>query len=213
MLLGRVTGVPTNPTASVYLAAFRDLSGAGNYSMVRYTNVTSLLLAEAGPQAQGIYVSHGYLAFDSIGRTVLGFGYLFAGDITYNNATGVTTYQRVRDGLVVYDVVSSASVQPAVIAVLNGTLGAANINGSSTVINPSPGVAVDPTDNTILVSNELTLRRLAAFPQSAATVSGDPSFCGLRGQLFQVHGLDGGVYNLISDAAFNLNSRFTFLLL
>jgi hypothetical protein len=46
---------------------------------------------------------------------------------------------------------------------------------------------------------------------SGANVVGDPQFKGLRGQSFQVHGVDGAVYNLISDANMQLNSRFTFL--
>ena len=42
-------------------------------------------------------------------------------------------------------------------------------------------------------------------------VSGDPQFSGLRGQSFQVHGIDGAVYNLISDQRLQLNARFAFL--
>jgi len=44
-----------------------------------------------------------------------------------------------------------------------------------------------------------------------ATVKGDPQFMGLRGQNYQVHGIDGAVYNIISDADIQLNSRFVFL--
>ena len=43
------------------------------------------------------------------------------------------------------------------------------------------------------------------------SVLGDPSFVGLLGQSFQVHGIDGAVYNLISDRQVQLNSRFTYL--
>ena len=45
----------------------------------------------------------------------------------------------------------------------------------------------------------------------AASVVGDPQFTGLRGQSFQVHGVDGGVYALISDFSWHLNTRFAFL--
>lgn len=48
----------------------------------------------------------------------------------------------------------------------------------------------------------------AAFP---AGVAGDPMFVGLRGQKFQVHGIDGAVYNLISDENAQVNARFAFL--
>ena len=54
----------------------------------------------------------------------------------------------------------------------------------------------------------------AAAPVSssaAARVIGDPLFVGLLGQSFQVHGLSGAVYNLISDRSLTLNSRFLFL--
>jgi len=43
------------------------------------------------------------------------------------------------------------------------------------------------------------------------TVTGDPQFIGLRGQSFQVHGVDGAVYNIISEKDTQVNSRFTFL--
>lgn len=42
-------------------------------------------------------------------------------------------------------------------------------------------------------------------------VLGDPQFVGLRGQSFQVHGLDGAVYGLISDAQVQVNALFGFL--
>jgi hypothetical protein len=42
-------------------------------------------------------------------------------------------------------------------------------------------------------------------------VCGDPQFKGLRGQSFQIHGIDGAVYNLISSRDFLLNSEFAFL--
>jgi len=42
-------------------------------------------------------------------------------------------------------------------------------------------------------------------------VVGDPQFVGLRGQRFQVHGIDGAVYNLISEQSTQVNARFVFL--
>jgi len=42
-------------------------------------------------------------------------------------------------------------------------------------------------------------------------VVGDPQFVGFRGQSYQVHGIDGGVYNLISERNSQVNSRFVFL--
>lgn len=43
-------------------------------------------------------------------------------------------------------------------------------------------------------------------------ISGDPQFSGLRGQNYQVHGIDGEVYNLVSSATTQVNSRFVFLI-
>ena len=52
-----------------------------------------------------------------------------------------------------------------------------------------------------------------AFTRSCTSVKvlGDPQFAGLRGQEYQVHGVDGGIYNLISDPYMQLNSKFVFL--
>jgi len=46
---------------------------------------------------------------------------------------------------------------------------------------------------------------------SGAFVVGDPQFVGLRGQSYQVHGLDGEIYNIISDSQAQVNARFVFL--
>ena len=48
------------------------------------------------------------------------------------------------------------------------------------------------------------------FTPQVGTV-GDPQFVGLRGQSYQVHGMDGAIYNVISDKNLQVNSRFTFL--
>ena len=46
---------------------------------------------------------------------------------------------------------------------------------------------------------------------STPSVLGDPQFVGLLGQRYQVHGIDGAVYSLISSAAEQVNGRFVFL--
>ena len=48
-------------------------------------------------------------------------------------------------------------------------------------------------------------------PNKSSTIVGDPQFIGLRGQSYQVHGVDGAVYNLISEHNTQVNARFTFL--
>lgn len=46
---------------------------------------------------------------------------------------------------------------------------------------------------------------------ATSAVVGDPQFLGLRGQRFQIHGIDGAVYNIISDSTLQMNARFQFL--
>jgi len=47
-------------------------------------------------------------------------------------------------------------------------------------------------------------------PTSAGVV-GDPQFAGLRGQSYQIHGVDGVVYNIITEQQCQVNARFVFL--
>jgi len=48
-------------------------------------------------------------------------------------------------------------------------------------------------------------------PDQGGEVVGDPQFVGLRGQSYQVHGVAGEVYNIVSDSDVQYNSRFVFL--
>jgi hypothetical protein len=48
-------------------------------------------------------------------------------------------------------------------------------------------------------------------PPSGGQVVGDPQFVGLRGQNYQVHGVAGEIYNIVSDSDLQYNSRFVFL--
>jgi len=48
-------------------------------------------------------------------------------------------------------------------------------------------------------------------PTDGGFITGDPQFVGLRGQNYQVHGVSGDVYNIVSDADLQYNSRFVFL--
>ena len=51
----------------------------------------------------------------------------------------------------------------------------------------------------------------AAVTIAPVSVLGDPQFVGLLGQSYQVHGIDGAVYSLISERAAQVNARFAFL--
>jgi hypothetical protein len=48
-------------------------------------------------------------------------------------------------------------------------------------------------------------------PPDDGFIVGDPQFVGLRGQSYQVHGVSGEIYNIVSDADLQYNSRFVFL--
>jgi plastocyanin len=58
-----------------------------------------------------------------------------------------------------------------------------------------------------LCTNPEVLRTCA----TTTAVRGDPQFSGFLGQSFQVHGIDGAVYNLISDDDIQINSIFSFI--
>jgi len=80
-------------------------------------------------------------------------------------------------------------------------LGRVLVNISYYAANPNlPG---GPVVNTI---DEIVIQ-----VDNPARVVGDPQFVGLRGQSYQVHGIDGAVYNIISDKNIQVNSRFVFL--
>ena len=74
--------------------------------------------------------------------------------------------------------------------------GGSSSGGSSGSSDPSSGVASSSG------SSDST---------GAPGVRGDPQFVGLRGQSFQVHGMDGAVYALVSDPHVQINTRFLFL--
>ena len=75
------------------------------------------------------------------------------------------------------------------------------------VLNVSESITVGQDVNTRYHVYTIVITNPAAGPG----ILGDPQFVGLRGQLFQVHGIDGVVYNIISDPLFQLNARFAFL--
>ena len=65
----------------------------------------------------------------------------------------------------------------------------------------------------VYVSDEnlQNVRAFAGLPAAAGTVLGDPQFRGFLGQSYQVHGMSGGVYSVISAPSLQLNARFVFL--
>ena len=87
---------------------------------------------------------------------------------------------------------------PAVVNVYQNSSSGAGVSGQlTTVFNSTVGVG----------GVRGTFTQFAA----CSAVLGDPQFSGLLGQSFQVHGVAGNVYNLISDRGLVVNSRFVFL--
>jgi len=62
-------------------------------------------------------------------------------------------------------------------------------------------------------ANPLPVTEVVVFSifNPITSITGDPQFVGLRGQSYQVHGIDGAVYNIISEENTQVNSRFVFL--
>jgi hypothetical protein len=60
-------------------------------------------------------------------------------------------------------------------------------------------------------SPQVEVDLISIMVTNPAVAVGDPQFIGLRGQSYQVHGIDGAVYNIISEARTQVNSRFVFL--
>src|SRR6185437_8165113 len=65
------------------------------------------------------------------------------------------------------------------------------------------GLAYSPVNPTLLYEFDVSNNRILTFTIPAAapasSARGDPQFIGLRGQSFQVHGIDRAVYALISE--------------
>jgi hypothetical protein len=106
--------------------------------------------------------------------------------------------------------------------VLTGPVVFGNYLGNQS--NPTTGIGAYIFTFSIPVGQHLTFNMTYNNTQNPAVVDkifisvdnpvlivGDPQFIGLRGQSYQVHGIDGAVYNLISEPNSQVNSRFLFL--
>ena len=82
-------------------------------------------------------------------------------------------------------------------------------------ITVSSAGLVTTADSTGLVSDISCgtglLATFAAVQPSSSSAVGHPLFVGFLGQRYQVHGLDGAVYSILSSATTQLNARFVFL--
>ena len=73
------------------------------------------------------------------------------------------------------------------------------------------GVAVDAAGNVYVVDEGNDRVAVLAGLGPLVSALGDPQLHGFLGQSYQVHGMDGAVYSVISAPALQLNARFIFL--
>ena len=92
----------------------------------------------------------------------------------------------------------------------SSSTGVASLSFSSLLSSAQPPSS---TSSAVPHAVSSSLPPAASLSSSAGPVSvvGDPQFVGLLGQSYQVHGVDGFVYNLISDQLVTVNAQFTFL--
>ena len=97
----------------------------------------------------------------------------------------------------------------------SGTTSSPSSSSAATPSSSSPSSAAAPSSSLSASpptssSSSSSASAASTSPGHAAGVVGDPQFMGLRGQSFQVHGIDGAVYNLIADHGLVVNARFRF---
>ena len=94
-------------------------------------------------------------------------------------------------------------------------------SSSSSAVLPSSSSAVAPSSAPASSSAAASSSSAAVLPSSSSAAAasstgpalavGDPLFVGFLRQRYQVHGLDGAVYALISQPSLAINARFVFL--
>jgi hypothetical protein len=80
----------------------------------------------------------------------------------------------------------------------------------------APPENTDPTSSTGISDESTGISDTTSSSSSAGNSDngsglGDPQFHGFAGQSFQVHGVDGSIYSIISDELLQLNARFDYL--
>ena len=92
----------------------------------------------------------------------------------------------------------------------SSSLPSSSSSSSSLSSSSSSSSSSSPPPLSSLSSSSTPPLPLSTSSSRIAGVLGDPQFMGLRGQSFQVHGIDGAVYNLIADHGLFVNARFGF---
>lgn len=124
---------------------------------------------------------------------------LYAFLLTFFNATAVSQYS-----VTITDTAFSFS----------GSTPAARVPITGNQFNSPNSLLVSINVNSIVylpVQSNRTCSYNYEITMIPAAILGDPQFVGLRGQSYQIHGIDGAIYNLISTHEYAINSRFEFL--
>ena len=202
---------PTN-VASFSLAAFRDASSGGNFSplSVRFTSdgTPNQLLISTFGQGRAIFLT---LSADRTSITTS----------AVRNLTGLPTvgsqYDLLNDAAsTIYTAINNQFVytfNPTGSPKTRFTGFPTTLTTGYTANSQLYGLTIQPSTGTLYVTDypNRQIYRLSGLvaPRSAAV--GDPQFHGFRQQSFQVHGVDGQCYSIISDSLVQINARFDFL--
>jgi hypothetical protein len=133
-----------------------------------------------------------------------------------SSSTGVALSSSVVSSRAVSSsVVSSSAVSSSVVSssVPSSSAQSSTAQSSSAQSSSAQSSSAQPSSSSSSSTGATAVSSsiLATSSSSSAAVVGDPSFVGLRGQHYQVHGIDGEVYNLITSQTTQINSRFVFL--
>ena len=184
---------------SVYVASFY-LQGSFRLGLYRqpHENATLTLVAQSGP------------------LTVQGNT-----SLQVQSASVTPSYLPANPGALLVAVwFADANLAVATDLAQTGTPGTSTLNYTYTASGPFPSTVTNALNPfALLLYNYQVAYTLATGAQCTAaaligaggTVQGDPQFVGFRGQSYQVHGVDGYVYNLLSSPTLQLNARFVFL--
>ena len=227
-------GLAVQPgTGDLYIAGLFDLhltilfanGSFGSLSSPYFAQPSSVAFDVAlsqlyvGSRAGGEYNLGSVLALDAQGDALYLIDDTFDG-LALDDVTGVAA-----DGLGLLYIVDHGIGRVVVVNAADGTVlgsvfGVGAGNAPYNAIFAPDGfvlpfsVAADPRGYYVYVSDGAAgnvVQLAGAVPLPSGSTLGDPQFVGFLGQSFQVHGIDGAVYSIISDATVQVNARFAFL--
>ena len=143
------------------------------------------------------------LSYDSVS------GYTFSNATVSNESTAVAEVQLARDITVNIPNTGSSNIYPYTYIV--GPNSATGDISAVTAFDVCSNGTLIPLGSPPCLSAGATLSPATVTGTGGASMLGDPVFKGLYGQKYQVHGIDGAVYTVVSDKFAHVNALFTFL--